>query len=454
MGYNAGVRWHVRALHLGLPTVALVFCLAFWYWAKHVYIPMIAAEVRTRNLPIGNNSDLYPRWLGARELLLHSRDPYSSEITREIQIGFYGRPLDPKKKSDPIDKESFVYPLFVVFLLAPTVTLPFGVVVAIFRWLLMGSIALSIPLWMYTMGFRLKPLVVLSGILFALGSFPSLVEYYQQNLAALSVLLVAAAAACIAGNRLALGGGLLAFATMKPDTCGLLVVGLLAWASFSWRSRQRLLWSFAGTIAILLAISEILLPHWILLFIAAIREYTTYATTPNILQLLFPSFFGTLFSLLLLAFLFGLWFQWRTADATTLRFRSILAWTCIVTLAIIPKRASYNQLLLIPPFLTLLSQFRDFKKGADIIQRAFVSTPFACLLLQWLTALFLSLSVIFGKQMPSPFVAGMPDHIFLAIVPLTLLAMTTMTFLPPTLQPMRGGQPSQIDKSSRSQKEC
>jgi CBS domain containing-hemolysin-like protein len=109
---------------------------------------------------------------------------------------------------------------------------------------------------------------------------------------------------------------------------------------------------------------------------------------------------------------------------------------------------------LIPPFLTLLSQFRDFKKGADIIQRAFVSTPFACLLLQWLTALFLSLSVIFGKQMPSPFVAGMPDHIFLAIVPLTLLAMTTMTFLPPTLQPMRGGQPSQIDKSSRSQKEC
>ena len=162
---------------------------------------------------------------------------------------------------------------------------------------------------MYTMRFRLRPLVVLSGILFALGSFPSLVEYYQQNLAALSVLLVAAAAACITGNRLALGGGLLAFATMKPDTCGLLVICFLAWASFSWRSRQRLLWSFAGTIAILLAISEIILPNWILRFIGATREYTTYATSPNILQLLFPSFLGTLFSLLLLAFLFGLWFQ-------------------------------------------------------------------------------------------------------------------------------------------------
>ena len=137
MGYNAGVRWHVRAFDLWLVSVALVFCLAFWYWAKRVYIPAIAAEVRARNLPVGNNSDLYPRWLGARELLLHGRDPYRSEITREIQVGFYGRPLDPTKKSDPIDKESFVYPLLVVFLLAPTVTLPFGVVIYIFRWVLM-----------------------------------------------------------------------------------------------------------------------------------------------------------------------------------------------------------------------------------------------------------------------------------------------------------------------------
>jgi len=440
VGYNAGVKWHLRALDLWLLSVALVFCLAFWYWAKRVYIPAIAAEVRARNLPVGNNSDLYARWLGARELLLHGRDPYSSEITREIQVGFYGRPLDPKKKSDPLAKESFVYPVWVVFLLAPTVTLPFGVVIDIFRWILMCSVALSIPLWMYTMGFRLRPPVVVSGILFALGSFPSLVEYYQQNLTALSVLLVAAAAACITRNRLALGGGLLACATIKPDTCGLVVICFLAWASFRWRSRQELLWSFAGAIAILLAISEIILPNWILRFIGAIREYPTYGTSPNILQLLFPSFLGTLFSLLLLAFLFGLWFRWRTADATTLRFRWILAWTCIVTLAIIPKRAAYNQLLLIPPFLMLLNQFRDFQRGDDVIQRAFVSTPFACLLLQWLTASFLSLSVMFSKRTLSPFLAVLPDHIFLAIVPLTLLAMATMTFLPATAQAMRGSQ--------------
>jgi len=51
--------------------------------------------------PRGNLSDLYPRWLGARELLLHGRDPYSPEITREIQRGYYGRELDSSRPNDP-----------------------------------------------------------------------------------------------------------------------------------------------------------------------------------------------------------------------------------------------------------------------------------------------------------------------------------------------------------------
>ncbi|MGD1006096.1 MAG: hypothetical protein ABR980_02565, partial [Ignavibacteriaceae bacterium] len=34
------------------------------------------------------NSDLYPRWLGSREALLHHRDPYGADVTREIQTGF------------------------------------------------------------------------------------------------------------------------------------------------------------------------------------------------------------------------------------------------------------------------------------------------------------------------------------------------------------------------------
>ncbi len=31
--------------------------------------------------------DLYPRWVGARELLLHQRNPYSEEISHENSDG-------------------------------------------------------------------------------------------------------------------------------------------------------------------------------------------------------------------------------------------------------------------------------------------------------------------------------------------------------------------------------
>ena len=97
---------------------------------------------------------LYPRWLGSRELLLHGRDPYSSEITREIQIGYYGRPLDASRPNDPGDQEAFAYPVYVAFLFAPTVRLPFPVVQKIFRWTLAGLTVLSVLLWLRVVNWK------------------------------------------------------------------------------------------------------------------------------------------------------------------------------------------------------------------------------------------------------------------------------------------------------------
>ena len=74
-----------------------------WIWVEAIAVPhQVAASVEYGS-PRGNLSDLYPRWLGARELLLHHRDPYHADVTREIQIGYYGRPLDPNRPHDPKD---------------------------------------------------------------------------------------------------------------------------------------------------------------------------------------------------------------------------------------------------------------------------------------------------------------------------------------------------------------
>ncbi len=80
-----------------------------WFYVDHVYLGHQLAEAAAHDTPQGIFSDFYPRWLGARELLLHHRNPYSPEVTRDIQIGYYGRPLDPSRPGDPKDQMAFAY---------------------------------------------------------------------------------------------------------------------------------------------------------------------------------------------------------------------------------------------------------------------------------------------------------------------------------------------------------
>src|SRR5437763_4500276 len=104
--------------------MALVASASTWFFIERIMVPQQRAEAAVHGKPRGNLSDLYPRWLGARELLLHRRNPYSPEITREIQQGYYGRPIDPARPEDPNDQQGFAYPVYVVFLLAPALELP------------------------------------------------------------------------------------------------------------------------------------------------------------------------------------------------------------------------------------------------------------------------------------------------------------------------------------------
>src|SRR5215831_2663914 len=99
--------------------LALLMSASMYWFFFEVVAPGEKAEAAAKNSPRGNLSDLYPRWLGARELLLHNRDPYSPEVTSDIQKGVWGRPIDPRNPNDPQDESRFAYPLHVVFLLAP-----------------------------------------------------------------------------------------------------------------------------------------------------------------------------------------------------------------------------------------------------------------------------------------------------------------------------------------------
>ena len=399
---------------------SLIISAGVWRWAQCVLVPAYTKKVVASGRPIGNNSDLYPRWLGARELLLYGRDPYSPEVTRDIQRGFYGRPLDPSKPTDPTAQESFVYPLYVVFLMAPTIRLPFPAVVSIFRGVLLASIVCSIPLWIYAVRLRARWPIVVSGMLLAVGSYPAVEEYYQQNLTALVVLLLAGAAAAAVGKRLWLAGVLLALSTVKPDTTGLMVLWFVLWAAARWRDRRRLVFSLVLTLMFLIGGAEAVLPHWIGSFFAAVREYPRYGTDPSIIQALLPRIVAvpTMAALVVLA-AFHCW-RWRQAEAGSREFGWALAWVAVVTLAIIPKLAAYNQLLVVPALLVLIVEFRGLTRP---LPRMLSKAAFACQIWQWVAASVLAMCSLFVSGTRLSTVAQVPMYTLLAMVPITLAAV-------------------------------
>ncbi|MGA8150706.1 MAG: glycosyltransferase family 87 protein [Terriglobales bacterium] len=420
----------LRPSPLALPwvvlTASLLISFFFWHWALHILAPANTAMVQAQGRPMGNNSDLYPRWLGTRELLLHGRDPYSPQVTREIQMGFYGRPLNPQNPADPTAQESFVYPVYVAFLLAPVAAMPFPMAVELFRWLLLAAVALSVPLWMHAVGLRPKWPLAVSAMLLATSSSPAVAEYFQQNLTALVLFLVACAAAALVRNWQVLGGFLLALATVKPDSTAPLVLWFLLWALVEWRQRQRLIWSFAGTMAALLMGAQAVSPHWMGRFLAAVREYPTYGTDPSIIQVLLPSSAAWWVEAGLIVSSVLVCWRWRKAGAGSQQFGWALAWVATVTLAVVPKLAAYNELLLIPALLVLAAHYGKIR-GLGLFPRALMKAAFACQIWQWLTATALSVGSILFPAIRLRAVAALPDYTSLALGPLTLLAVILAT---------------------------
>lgn len=334
--------------------LAVVASASTWFYVDQILRAQQIADAAAHNRPRGNLSDLYPRWLGARELLLHGRNPYSPEVTREIQQGYYGRRLDPARADDPRDRQGFAYPAYVVFLLAPTVELPFDVVQAGFRWLLLGLAAVSVVLWLRVLGWRPHFATALIFIVLVLGWLPVVQGIKLQQLSLLVAGLLAACGACLAGGWLMCAGGLLALATIKPQLTWPLVVWLLLWAGSDWRSRRRFVFGFGLVMLLLLGGAQLLLPGWLPMFFDAIVRYHQYTQNQSVLVWLFGSVAGRMAeaaSVLVCAMC--IW-PMRLEPARSAAFGRAFGLVLALTVMIVPMFAPYNQVLLAPAILMLL----------------------------------------------------------------------------------------------------
>jgi hypothetical protein len=343
------------------PVVALALALSMAFYIAGVLIPQQRASAAQTSAPRGNLSDLYPRWYGAREALLHGRDPYSADVTREIQVGYYGRAIDPSRPNDPRDQQGFAYPFYVAFLLAPTFGLPFATLAAGFGYLLLALTALSVPLWLYAVGWRPPLAVTLALTLLTLGSFPTLQGVALQQLSLVVGALLAGAAAALVGGRHALAGALLALATIKPQIAAPLVAWLALWTISDWPRRQGVAWGFSGVMALLVGGAQIAAPGWIGRFLTALGAYQQYTAGQPLFETLLTPWGGRLAAAAGILLVAGVCWRARRAPAGSAGFALALALVPALTLAIIPTWAPYNQVLLLPGLLLALREAVVFR---------------------------------------------------------------------------------------------
>jgi hypothetical protein len=378
--------------------LAAAAAASMWFYVDRILVGYQVADAAVHERPRGNLSDLYPRWLGARELLLRQRNPYGDDIAIEIQKGYYGRALDPTRPNDPKDKQGFAYPVYVVFLLAPLIGLPFAGVQIFFHWLLVALTAASVWLWLRMLRWRLPVLAIVVGIVLTLGSFPAVQGLKLQQLTLLVAVLLAGAVACVSSGFLFCCGALLALATIKPQLAWPLVAWLLVWAVSDWRARRRLVFGFGLVMGSLLAGGEIILPGWWRMFAHAIGAYHRYTQNQSVLDQLAPwGFTGKILAAAAgLACAIFLWRR-RRQPADAEEFGGAAALVMALTVLVVPMSAPYNQVLLVPVVLALVrNRARFFARSRN--RRLAYLVGALLVAWQWIASMSLSAAYLAGAR--------------------------------------------------------
>ena len=360
--------------------VAILASASTWLYANRILKARQVADAAAHGIPRGNLSDLYPRWLGARELLRHGRNPYSPEITREIQIGYYGRPLDPTRPNDPKDQQGFAYPVYVVFLLAPSVDLPFDDVHTGFRWLLIALVPLSVWLWLHVL--RWKPPLAEAAIysVLLLGWLPMMQGIKLQQLTLVVAVLLAGCAACLTMGWSLCAGGLLAVATIKPQLAWPTVLWLLLWTLSDWRERRRFVFGFALVMLLLLGGAELILPGWIGMFVHGLGQYHQYTQNQSVLVFMFGSVIGRILEAPSVIACAACVWQVRRDPADSAEFGRATAVVLALTVVVVPMFAPYNQVLLVPAVLALV---RSTTSKTPILPAVKLACMVGAVLLVW-----------------------------------------------------------------------
>jgi hypothetical protein len=363
---------HIPVLFL----LSLCVSATAWLYVHQILVPWADAKDLQKGGLRAQMGDLYPRWVGARELLLNRRNPYSPEVSHEIQIAYYGHIVTAEEAAQRVvDEQRFVYPVYVVFLMAPTIYTDFAKVQFWAPFVLGAFAVLSVAFSVGLLDWQLPWTTTIALILLVLSS-PQIVQGMRhQQLALVVACLLTAGGWCVHKGHLASAGVLLALSTIKPQMALLPLVWFVLWATGEWRTRRRLLLGLGVTLLLLVGAGELLVPGWLGDFVAGMAAYRRYFPTTSVPRLILGDTLGIAVSCVIVIWILMFGWKNRKTGADSRQFVSVLAAFLMGTVLAFPLFTPFNQALLILPALMVVRGWGGIARPGRLSFMAVVFWP-------------------------------------------------------------------------------
>jgi hypothetical protein len=339
-----------------------------WLYMHQILGPWADAKDLQKGGLKAQMGDLYPRWVGARELLLNGRNPYSAEVSHEIQMAYYGHIVTADEASRRVvDEQRFVYPVYVVFLMAPTIYTDFAKVQFWAPFVLGTFAGLSVVFSAGLLDWQI-PWTTAVALIVLVVSSPQIVQGMRhQQLALLVGCLLMAGAWLVHKGHLAGAGMVLAFSTIKPQMALLPLVWFVFWGAGEWRARWRLGLGFGGTLSLLFGAGELLVPGWLGNFVTAMAAYRRYFPTTSLPRLLLGDTLGIAVSFVIVAWLLIFGWKHRKTGGDSPRLVAVFAAFLMGTVLAFPLFTPFNQVLLILPAMLVIREWAGIGRLGRII---------------------------------------------------------------------------------------
>lgn len=304
-------------------------------------------------------ADFHSRWYGARALLLEGRDPYSPEVTVEIEAI-----RDPQQLRT--NSFSFAFPLHVIFTFWPLSYFSYAWAQSFWIVTLQWVVFALTLLLMYMVGWKPSPLGIAGALLGSILFYPVARTILLGQFTLHVTLFMALSLFFLRRRQDGWAGFWLAATSIKPQMVLLVGLWMVLWALFK-RRYQFLQGLLIGGAALLFG-SLIWLPRWPISFVEDIQRYAEVASGRNPMEVLGeviwpgnPGLVAAVVTAILLLLTLGAWY-WGLAEKTSRkgaetqrnnielgRFEWVLYWTIAVSMLVLFQTGSTNQALLFIP---------------------------------------------------------------------------------------------------------